>query len=173
MTDSDARVDAERPTAEGPPPRGDSRLLSPRATIIAATLVLVAFGVLVIWLLGRTAESDVRWNRSLYVYGSVEAIVFAAAGALFGTTVQRSQVARLEDEKARADQRADDASAAERLASQRATRGDALAASIRGMTRASGSAAPTGGGPALRGAGGGDAVLTQLSALVDELYGDR
>jgi hypothetical protein len=79
-------------------------------TGVAAIVVLLAFGVLVVFMLGKTASADTPdsdWSRLTYIFGSVEAIVFAAAGAIFGTTVQRSQTVRAEQRADSQQQRAD------------------------------------------------------------------
>lgn len=73
--------------------------LAGAALAVAVTVIAVWLGILV-WLLVEVNESEVSWTRLLVVLGSVEAVAFAAAGALFGTTVQRQ---RVEDERARAD----------------------------------------------------------------------
>ncbi len=93
-------------------------------TTIVGVLVLVAFSLLVIFMIGRVASSDAAWNRLVYLYGSVEAIVFAAAGAIFGSRVQRAQT---EDAEARAKKAQDKAD----QTSQAATNGRALADAIR------------------------------------------
>jgi hypothetical protein len=70
-------------------------------------LLLYASLSVVLFLVARHA-SELTWTRYVYVYGAIEAVVFAAAGALFGTHVQREQtrqanerVTELEDEARR------------------------------------------------------------------------
>jgi len=58
-------------------------------------------------------SSDTQWTRLAYVFGSVEAIAFAAAGALFGVTVQRDRVEKAEQ---KADKNAQDAANGKALA---------------------------------------------------------
>ncbi len=57
-----------------------------------AGLLLVGFAVLVIFVL-RAADdaSEIVWTRYVYVLAGVEALVFAAAGWLFGREVHREQ----------------------------------------------------------------------------------
>lgn len=69
------------------------------ALVVALAVITVWLGFL-IWLAVDTSASEVTWSRLLVVLGSVEAVAFAAIGALFGTTVQRQ---RVEDLKARTD----------------------------------------------------------------------
>lgn len=73
--------------------------LTGAAIAVAVAVIAVWLGFL-IWLLVEVNASEVTWTRLLVVLGSVEAVAFAAAGALFGTTVQRQ---RVEDQRARAD----------------------------------------------------------------------
>jgi hypothetical protein len=73
--------------------------LAGAALAVAVAVIAVWLGLL-IWLLVEVGASEVAWTRLLVVLGSVEAVAFAAAGALFGTTVQRH---RVEDQRVRAD----------------------------------------------------------------------
>ena len=61
----------------------------PMVVAIGAILVWIAFVVVMLF---AADSSDLRWTRLSFVFGSVEAIAFAAAGALFGVTVQRECV---------------------------------------------------------------------------------
>ncbi|MGH3833570.1 MAG: hypothetical protein ACRDRS_24565 [Pseudonocardiaceae bacterium] len=100
------------------------------AALAVAVVVIAAWLGFLIWLLVEVNASEVTWERLLVVLGSVEAVAFAAAGALFGTTVQRQ---RVEDQRARADvaeSRADTYQTA-------AINGHKLAAAIK-VTRAAG-----------------------------------
>jgi hypothetical protein len=63
----------------------------PAATLIAAIVVLAAFTAFVIFLITAVDSSEVRWSRLAWVFASVEAIAFGAAGALFGSSIQRSR----------------------------------------------------------------------------------
>ncbi len=67
---------------------------------VVAVAVLVAWLVFVKYMVDHTSVADVTWGRLVTILGGVEAVAFAAAGALFGTTVQRG---RVEDQKKRAD----------------------------------------------------------------------
>jgi hypothetical protein len=73
--------------------------LAGAALAVAVAVIAVWLGFL-IWLLVEVSANEVTWTRLLVVLGSVEAVAFAAAGALFGTTVQRQ---RVEDQRERAD----------------------------------------------------------------------
>lgn len=88
----------------------------------AAIGILVVFGLILLWMMhvGRN-EADLQWGRLLVLYQGVEALAFAAAGALLGTQVQRAQVdaaetraERLDVERSEASSRADRAETAGR-----------------------------------------------------------
>ena len=106
--------------------RGGSRSAAPlagTALVIAVVVILVWLGFL-IWLLVEVNTSEIAWSRLLVVLGSVEAVAFAAAGALFGTTVQRQ---RVNDQRARADAAESRADASETTA----VNGQKLAAAVK------------------------------------------
>lgn len=137
---------------------GPGTPLSGVAVAVAVTVVVVWLGFLV-WLVVKADASEVTWSRLLVVLGSVEAVVFAAAGALFGTTVQRQ---RVEDYKTRTDAAESRADANQKAA----VNGHKLAAAVKATY-----------------ASAGDGVTERLSAdsqpgrdrllhLADELFPD-
>ena len=65
--------------------------------LAAALVVLVAFAVLVGVLISQVDTGETRWARLAWVFASVEAIAFGAAGALFGSSIQRQRAERAED----------------------------------------------------------------------------
>jgi hypothetical protein len=69
------------------------------AVIRAATAViaLIAFGFLVRDMLDNVADDPLVWARRMAIFGSVEAIVFAAAGFLFGREVNRQRAENAEE----------------------------------------------------------------------------
>lgn len=74
------------------------------AALIAA---LIAISVWIVFLVVMVVSADIgetQWIRLTYVFASVEALAFAAAGALFGVSVQRDRVEKAE-EKAEANAR--------------------------------------------------------------------
>jgi len=74
---------------------GTSRISTP--AMVVAILVLVAFGGLLAYLFSiSSAASETLWNRSIFLYGGVEALAFAAAGFLFGKEVHRAQAENAE-----------------------------------------------------------------------------
>ena len=69
-----------------------------------ALIGLFLVAIVVMYLL----RGDQYWDRLLFLFGALEALVFAGAGALFGTTVQRGNVdaARQDAQVARQDAQA-------------------------------------------------------------------
>lgn len=115
-----------------------------RAGRVAAVAILLAFGLLLIWLLhgARSAEETV-WSRLMVLYSGVEALAFAAAGALLGTQVQKARIEAAED---RADALGRDAKEGAARAADAEARGRSLRAAIESQEGATGgleSAEPT------------------------------
>jgi hypothetical protein len=98
---------------------------------IAALVVVGAWLAFLSWLTFNTSASEVVWARLFSVLGSLEAVAFDAAGALFGTTVQKQ---RVEDARDRAEKAEGRASGAEKTAAeyvQNAANGRALATAVK------------------------------------------
>jgi uncharacterized membrane protein YsdA (DUF1294 family) len=87
------------------------------AALVAAFAVLAAFTTFVWYMLTQRNVAETTWARLAWVFSSVEAIAFGAAGALFGSSIQR--------------QRAEKAEAAAERNADSAAKGRALAASIK------------------------------------------
>jgi hypothetical protein len=68
-----------------------------RPAVIVAVLVLLAFTAFVLFLIGQVEEDEVAWSRLAWVFTSVEAIAFGAAGALFGSSIQRERAEKAEE----------------------------------------------------------------------------
>jgi hypothetical protein len=133
-----------------PEPRPSRRLAG--VALIAALVALVAFAVFTAYMIGKADdENEVTWTRLAWLFSSVEAIAFGAAGALFGASVQRE---RAENAEADARQKADEAA-----------RGRALAAAVKAETPA-----------ATRGRGApeeeGTSVAARHARLARELFPD-
>jgi hypothetical protein len=79
----------------------------------AALVVLVLFAGLVGFLVSELNAGEVRWSRLTWLFASVEAIAFGAAGALFGSSIQRS---RAENAEAQAREHVEDAAKGRALA---------------------------------------------------------
>lgn len=85
--------------------------------LVTASAVMVAFAAFVWYMLTQRAVAETTWSRLAWLFSSVEAIAFGAAGALFGSSIQRQRAEKAEV-------------AAERNADQ-AAKGRALAASMK------------------------------------------
>lgn len=68
-----------------------------RAAVAVAILVLAAFAGFVVFLIGQVGEDETEWARLAWVFASVQAIAFGAAGALFGSSIQRERAEKAED----------------------------------------------------------------------------
>lgn len=131
------------------------------ATAVAVVIIL-AFIALIVLMIRRIEVSDQEWTRLVYLFGSVEAIVFAAAGALFGTQVQRAQTQEAQDRARHAEQRAE-------RHGEDAVSGRALAKAV----KAGRSAPPA--SPAFAPPGVGEAAASdvdRLAVLAEELFPD-
>jgi len=73
----------------------DKPQLSTTARFVAA-LALAAFGIFVVYLVAQVDEDDVEWSRLAWIFASVEALAFGAAGALFGSSIQRERAEKAE-----------------------------------------------------------------------------
>jgi hypothetical protein len=98
-------------------PNAQTAVRQPAAALVSALVVLLAFGGLVGFMITQRDAPETTWSRLAWLFASVEAIAFGAAGALFGSSIQRQRAERAE---AAAEQNADAAS-----------RGKALAAAIK------------------------------------------
>jgi hypothetical protein len=71
---------------------------------IFALAVWVAFSIVLLFNVGKT---ETEWTRIAWVFGSIQSVAFAAAGALFGTAVQQQNVSSAKQEAATAKKDAD------------------------------------------------------------------
>jgi hypothetical protein len=95
---------------------------------VIAVVILLGFAVLLyhMYQIAPTRE-EVVWNRSLALFGSVEAIAFTAAGYLFGREVHREQAQKAEE---RADATAVEAGQAQTAAAEAKAKGESLRRAI-------------------------------------------
>lgn len=85
--------------------------------LFAAVVAILAYGAMIVFLVTAADSQEVVWSRLIYVFSSVQALAFAAAGTLWGTTISQ---ARVEKAEAQASESAVDA-----------TNGKALAAALK------------------------------------------
>lgn len=112
------QVTEVEPAPRPPPPRRPTGV-----ALIAALVALVTFAAFTAYMIVQAdGENEVTWTRLAWLFSSVEAIAFGAAGALFGASVQR--------------ERAENAEADARVNADAATRGRALAAVVKADAQA-------------------------------------
>lgn len=154
------------------------------AAALGSTAVITAIALIVVYIamLGilMALRADKEWDRLVYLLSGFEAIVFAGAGALFGTTIQRANVTAARDDAAdaketaqaerdRADQAEKDASGGRTLAAAIQAKAEARAD---GSGRVRGSRPEAGQEAAWAGPTGLGADLQELSALARKVMPD-
>ncbi len=158
-----------------------------RQYVIAVGLLL-AFGVFVGMMVVLADRSDDQvWQRRIYLFSAVEAIVFTAVGWLFGREVHRSAAESARQDATEARQSADaardeaqrrtaEAAAAEQRAVAERIRGETIAAVIEHsqVPAAGDGPRPAGRSPQAGDGYGGTpeatAAVVDLRALVRDLY---
>ncbi|MDF0522854.1 hypothetical protein P0R31_37085 [Bradyrhizobium yuanmingense] len=101
------------------------KALGPVGTGVAVLLIAIwIIAVFALW--NHVDDTDARWTRMLLIFNSVEAIAFAAVGALLGVQVKRAQTAEKGEKEAKkeAAQEKKVAQLGERLASSVLTERD-------------------------------------------------
>lgn len=70
---------------------------------IISGIILLGYAFFISFMTEKTKTSNEEWVKLTYIFGSVEAIVFAAVGFIFGNEVNRSRVITAEknEEKAK------------------------------------------------------------------------
>jgi hypothetical protein len=96
----------------------------------AAAMILIAIFVIALVLMAMV-RNDHEWDRLIYLFGGLEALVFAAAGALFGTSVQRGNLADARKDASQARQEAESVRAQAQTHGSQAEKGRALAEACR------------------------------------------
>lgn len=91
--------------------------------LLIAGLVLVAFTAFVWFMITQRSAAETPWTRLAWLFSSVEAIAFGAAGAIFGSSIQR--------------QRAETAENAAKENQEAASKGRALAETLKSEASAS------------------------------------
>ena len=92
------------PHAEDTSEKKTSNAFKDNLAAIFGIIVLVAYAGFIFYMLTLTSLPDTGWNRAVYLFGGTEAIAFAAAGAIFGQTVQRQQTKEAKDDAKQAKQ---------------------------------------------------------------------
>jgi hypothetical protein len=100
------------------------------AALYLAVLVVLCWLGMLSWLAWQTfSATESQWSRLLSLLSSLEAVTFAAAGALFGVRIQQQ---RVNDSKDRADKAEKEAGEQRNIA----TKGKALAAAVKAEAQA-------------------------------------
>jgi hypothetical protein len=81
-------------------------------------------------------RDDANWDLLVFLFGALQALVFAGAGALFGTSVQRGNLADARADAAAARVRADTARDEAHAQGKEAEKGRALAEALRAASEA-------------------------------------
>jgi len=76
---------------------GDNRAPISGWALFAALGVLLAFTIFVYYMITAVGADEITWTRMAWLFSSVEAIAFGAAGALFGSSIQRQRAERAEE----------------------------------------------------------------------------
>jgi hypothetical protein len=71
---------------------------------VLSLAVWVAFSIVLLFNVGK---NETEWTRIAWIFGSIQSVAFAAAGALFGTAVQQQNVNSAQQEAAIAKKDAD------------------------------------------------------------------
>jgi hypothetical protein len=159
---------AQEEAGTEPKPEGGTKTaaLSGPALYVAmfAVLVWLAFTV---FMFANTDSDETTWARQAWIFGSVEAVAFAAAGALFGTAVQRERAEKAEE-------RAKDAEKVAEENRETASKGLAYATNIQAEASLAAAGGDTPGGVAMGGPGGEevDSTLRRHAEVSRKLFGD-
>jgi hypothetical protein len=187
MTDvppsSGATVTSPPPPASAPPP--PRRRSEPARSrdgqppwlwqFVVAVALIVGFVALTVFMMVSADVSDGTWKNRLFVFSSVEAVVFTAVGWIFGREVHRAQAesAREDAETAKKDERQSREQAAQKAEEAAEARADGMRLAGAVETFAAGQAAS--GGRATDVGFGGDrpaaSQLDELYQLARRLYG--
>src|SRR5262249_28113601 len=99
--------------------------------LVAALIIVAVWLAFLIWLAFHSDATEVKWARLLAVLGSLEAVAFGAAGALFGTTIQKRRVEEGKERANIAEERAAEAQKVATANAEGAANGKALATMIK------------------------------------------
>jgi hypothetical protein len=119
--------------AGGDKPATPAGGIGPAAMITAIALIVVYIVMLFILM---SMRNDKEWDRLVYLLSGFEALVFAGAGALFGTTIQRANVTAARNDATEAKKDAADAKQTAKAESDRAQKAETDAAAGRFLAAA-------------------------------------
>jgi hypothetical protein len=174
MTDGNAPAGEPAPGTAQPAASPSASQLPWRFQFTVAAALIVAFVVLTVFMLWWADAPDGVWKNRVFVFSSVEAIVFTAVGWIFGREVHRTQAESARKDAAEAKEAA--GRKADEAAEERA-KGMRLAGAVETLT--AGPAGAGQGGPARdvglddepAESGAPPSQLASLHDLVRRLYG--
>lgn len=137
-----------------------------------ACLLLGAFAVIAIVMIINADGDETHWQRQVYVFGAVEAMVFTAVGWIFGREVHRSTAETASKNAADAAKDAERAREEKAAADVRAAEAEAKGRAVQTMVHSLDVAQPPYGARDVA-AGRPDQptlAVTNLRAFIDELY---
>ena len=108
---------------------------------------------------------EIVWSRLIFVLASIEAVAFGAAGAIFGTQIQRQRVAEARERADKAEQRAHKAEEEAASNKENAVKGETLALAIKADAESRG-----GGGEGTQRLSAGGDRGDNLVALANKLF---
>jgi hypothetical protein len=159
------------PDEEAPPvPGAGGGTLSAVATIVAISLIGV-YLVFLVFQWNNVEAAELAWARRSDVFGGLEALAFAAAGAILGTTVQRQVTKKAEEQTKQAEDRAGQEKVRADTHEQNARKGEALhnlALAKAGSPQTSGSTRVRGPGAISSGASSDVQEFLALAQTYDE-----
>lgn len=147
-----------------------------------ACALFVMFIVLAVLMLVIADDGEAAaWERRVYVFGAVEALVFTAIGWVFGREVHRTDAQNAREDAKEANSEARDAreeakSGSETAAAER-EKGKAMVAAIDSVVATTASTAAARGGGGIQSTGreseaASTSGLTAIQSLAHKLYGD-
>lgn len=142
-------------------------VISRTAAAVIAVVALVAFAVLLGYLLSTADAEETVWNRRLALFQGVEAIVTAVIGGIFGATPVLLRARRAEEESNENKKDAKEAQREATASAGEAQKGRLLAEQVKLKARLRGD----GDRPGVA-AAPGDADLQELAAVAAALYPD-
>jgi hypothetical protein len=97
---------------------------------VVAVGLLLAFAAMVIYMLATADGDSTAWERQVYVFGAVEAIVFTAVGWIFGREVHRASAQDAREDAKQAKEEANAKGAKVEELTGEVAKGHTLAAAI-------------------------------------------
>lgn len=166
-----------QPETDPTNPSRDESVKKPPLGLVATIAALILIGVYVAFLValwGEAEAGELTWARHAILFNGLEALAFAAVGALLGTTVQRQVTKKAEEQAAGARKEASEQQSRANANERAAEKGRALEKLA--IVRAAGETTGSGGGGPFRsirpdaGSPGGSSGVAQELVELARLY---